>query len=92
MRPVREYDIIVHGVQHVQYFQGCGVSGTKFLDCYTGVGLDAYEAYENALESAVMDWDTEGAENWLGAPKPGEHQVPEDAHEEINCYVSVRLR
>ena len=45
-----KYEIINHGPEHSQYFQGCGVSFTKFDTVTTGIGTNAKEAYENAID------------------------------------------
>lgn len=45
-----EYDIVDHGIEHEQYFQGCGTAHTKYEHCFTGCGEDAREALEDALE------------------------------------------
>lgn len=56
MRKIKDYQIVDHGVEHVQYFQGAGVSFTRFTDdtCYTGVGDSPAEALEDALEQLAM--------------------------------------
>jgi len=48
-----EVKIIDHGIEHEQYFQGCGVAFTKYDVCYTGIGSNASEALEDALEQAA---------------------------------------
>lgn len=52
-----EFAIIDHGRQHSDYFQGCGVCGTQFDNVATGVGNDAREALEDALEQIASNWD-----------------------------------
>ena len=47
---ILDFEIIDHGVEHEQYFQGCGVAFTKFDDCATGIGDSLYEALEDAAE------------------------------------------
>ena len=55
---VNEYEIVDHGIEHEQYFQGCGVSFTEFTDIATGCGNDYAEALDDALEMlASNDWD-----------------------------------
>ena len=41
MKKIRSYEIINHGYEHSQYFQGGGVSYTPFDDVATGVGYYA---------------------------------------------------
>lgn len=38
-----QYQIINHGYENSQYFQGCGVSYTEFEHVQTGCGNDAKE-------------------------------------------------
>ena len=60
MKRIEEYEIINHGVQHSDYFQGCGTKFTEFTDVATGAGNSEREALDDALEDlALADWDTE---------------------------------
>ena len=92
MKQVNDCEVIVHGVEHEQYFQGCGVSFTSYTDVATGIGSTAREALEDALDSlAQNDWDVEGFEAEL--PSGAENiELPDDAHEELWVYVSVRVK
>jgi hypothetical protein len=96
MRKAIEHELIVHGVEHAQYFQGCGLSFTSFDDVATGIGGDAAEALEDALESlAEGDWEVD--EDAIRAELPAEKIIgvtvlPEDAHDEMWVYVSVRVK
>ncbi len=45
-KPIAEFEIVDHGIEHEQYFQGCGVSLTEFTDVATGIGNDAEEALD----------------------------------------------
>jgi len=46
------YQIINHGPEHSDYFQGCGTAFTPFKYCVTGIGDNAREAYDDALDQA----------------------------------------
>jgi hypothetical protein len=52
MKKAIAYEIINHGYDHAQYFQGCGVSLTDYDVCCTGIGDTAKEAYMDAVEQA----------------------------------------
>ncbi len=94
MKRIQSHEIIVHGVEHEQYFQGCGVSFTSYTDVATGIGNDAFEAFEDALESlAQCDWDVELADCWTDAPKADAARLADDDHdhEDLHVYVSVRV-
>ena len=59
MKPVLSFQIIDHGIDHAQYFQGCGISYTDFEDVSTGCGDNPKEALDDALDGlAQSDWDT----------------------------------
>lgn len=106
-RSVLEYEIVDHGIEHSQYFQGCGVSYTKYLECVTGIGDDFEEAIGDCLESlAQMDWDVEDLEKRILEEFGGEYPQTEsvtdrldydcaDESERENCelwyHVSIRV-
>ena len=95
MKTVIAYEIIDHGVEHEQYFQGCGTAFTEFTDVYTGIGDTPKDALEDALESAAWDdWNVDGIENDLSdesdIPEPEDDE--EDGLCELYHYVSLRLR
>ena len=94
MRTITDYEVIDHGVEHEQYFQGCGTAFTDYEDIATGVGDDPHEALEDALESlAQADWDVEHIANTLSHESGIDHDDDaEDAPAEIWHYVSVRVK
>lgn len=49
-----EHEIINHGYEYAGYFQGCGTYGSAFENVVTGCGMDAKEAYEDALDQMGM--------------------------------------
>lgn len=49
------YEILDHGMDHSQYFQGCGTAFSRFTHVWTGAGNNAKEAYNDALDQAYMD-------------------------------------
>lgn len=49
-KKILEFEIVDHGVEHSDYFQGCGVAFTKFSDVATGIGDSLQEALEDAAE------------------------------------------
>lgn len=100
-RPIRAYEIVDHGVDHAQYFQGCGVAFTDYELCVTGAGDNAREAYDDACEQlAQMGYDTAklptrprgirktDAVRHADCVEDGEH----DDFCELYYYVSIRVR
>ena len=48
------YSFDPQGVQHPQYWQGAGVSGTSWRACYTGYGTNEHDAATDAIEQAAQ--------------------------------------
>jgi len=64
MNTIGEFELIDHGIEHSQYFQGCGVAFTLFDNVVTGIGDNPAEAIEDCLEQIAMSgWETEGMES-----------------------------
>lgn len=88
MKTITSFQIIDHGVQNSQYFQGCGIAHTTFTGVATGIGSTRREALEDALESlAQNDWETNSIKNELSDCPT----VPDDA-EDCYHYISVRVK
>lgn len=51
---VTEFELIDHGIDNPQYFQGCGTAFTRFSHVVTGVGDNPREALDDALEMAAQ--------------------------------------
>ena len=86
------YEILDHGRDHSQYFQGCGVAFTNFTHVWTGAGDSSKEAYNDALDQAYMDIG-DLADKFQKRPvgftlRP---TVPHDS-EDVYFYVSIRAR
>jgi len=54
MKTIQEYEIVDHGIEHEQYFQGCGFSYTRFETVSTGIGNNLVEALNDAMEGLVQ--------------------------------------
>lgn len=98
---IGEFELIDHGIEHEQYFQGCGTAFTSFEDVATGIGDNPAEAIDDALESlAQMDWDTEGMERRIireCLPKgrrtlPTKPRVLARHGDEAHYYISIRVK
>ena len=100
MKTISEFEIVDHGIEHEQYFQGCGISCTEYEGVATGCGDNYAEAVDDALESlAQQDWETEGMEKrilrqeWgrmkrVLPTKPAVKASAEDCH----YYLSIRVK
>jgi hypothetical protein len=51
---ILDHEVVDHGVEGEQYFQGCGVAYTDFDDVATGLGDTFNEALADALESLAQ--------------------------------------
>lgn len=92
MKTIEAYQIVDHGIDNPQYFQGCGVSCTEYTDCATGIGDTYQEALEDALDFlAQNDWNTETVDT--EDDDPSRETVPGyiDALD-LHYHVSVRVR
>lgn len=57
-RKVEELRVIFHGYKHSQYFEGHGVSFSRFAYCATGIGESHSEALDDAIEQLCdSDYD-----------------------------------
>lgn len=103
MKTIGAYEILDHGIEHSQYFQGCGTSFTEYVDVATGIGDNAYEALEDALESLAQgEWSVDAIanrydENAQGICQDCEHYGKDDNDDvcegcELHYHVSVRVR
>ena len=89
---LKQYEIINHGYENHQYFQGCGVSWTDFTHCFTGCGGNAKEAYEDARDIAFQTLERDDAEALPFRPAGirARDRVPARC-EEAYRYVSIRV-
>lgn len=51
-----DFEIVDHGMELGDYFQGCGVAFTKWQHVVTGVGESAIAAYDDAVEQIAMGY------------------------------------
>lgn len=49
-----KYELIDHGPEHSQYFQGCGTAHTQYDECATGIGNDPREALDDCLNGIAQ--------------------------------------
>lgn len=60
---VQDYRIVFYGIDHEDYFQGHGISNSKWKDCACGIGNSNQEALNDALEQLAMsEWDVQDLE------------------------------
>lgn len=100
MKKIEAFEIVDHGFESAQYFQGCGTAFTEFKDVATGTGDTAREALEDALENlAQNDWDTSVIKNEMDASRSVSDLLHEQGASEKDIedsetyyHVSVRVR
>lgn len=102
MKKIIDYQVVDHGIYHSQYFQGCGVSFTKYDHCVTGIGNSAHDALDDCLEKlTMMGYDIPESLNLEASSasnnddvaqsyKDCNEEMPEDC--EMYYYVSVRIK
>jgi hypothetical protein len=93
-RVVSMFQILNHGPENESYFQGCGVALTEYTDVATGIGDDAKEAYEDAVEQlATNGWDVARLPKRPRGIRQADRLTREQGeHGEWHWYVSVRVR
>lgn len=91
-KSIKDYQVINHGMDHEQYFQGCGIVHTKFNHVVTGAGETAKEAYEDAVEQlASQGYDVRGVPTKPRGIRKTD-KIPSDAPDEIFWYVSICVK
>lgn len=88
-----KYEIINHGYDHSQYFQGCGTYGTDFEHVATGYGMNAKEAYEDAVEQVAMAGQGPNLPirpRGINAKDKVPAKIASEELNEIRFYVSIR--
>ncbi len=100
-KAIAEFELVDHGIEHSQYFQGCGTAFTEFTDVATGIGGDPAEAIDDALESlAQMGYETDGMEarilaeaNLAEMPHtPSVHDETQDDDGDCELYYHMSIR
>ena len=94
------YQLLSHGFDHSQYFQGCGVSFTSFQDVVTGAGGCEKEAFEDALEQMYMHSEKHGEtakeieeaekETIAALSEERDEEAEKEELNEIYYYFSIR--
>ena len=97
-KAIEAFEVLDHGIEHEQYFQGCGVSCTGYADVATGIGCSVAEAVDDALEQLAQgEWDVEGMERRI-CREYGKRRIPSKRTvlkrhgEDCWHYVSIRVR
>jgi hypothetical protein len=96
-KTIVEFELVDHGIENEQYFQGCGVACTQFEECATGIGDTPAEAIDDALEClAQQAWDVDGMEKRIladiGKRKMPQRPKVKARDEECHYYVSIRVK
>jgi hypothetical protein len=86
---ITDYELLSHGFDHSQYFQGCGTSFTSFEHVVTGCGGSEKEAFENALEQ-ITDADDSVLNGILERLSEDRHPSESEDMNEIYFYYSIR--
>jgi hypothetical protein len=104
---VSDYELIDHGIDAAQYFQGCGTAFSKFDHCFTGCGQTSGEALDDALEQLAMEsFDADQIESMINADYPtlrrdidahsecnwSENEEPTEEHEGCELYYYISIR
>jgi hypothetical protein len=89
-----DFEIVDHGIENEQYFQGCGVAMTCFDECFTGIGNNLKDAIDDALNQISENgFDLSLACTLVDecASLDSASSVNENSEEE-HYYASIRLK
>lgn len=103
MKRIEGYQLVDHGINHAQYFPGCGTALTEYEVCYTGCGSNFAEAMEDALDQIASDGDyniqgleAQIKEDYRLEKWPTEPSTDKYYEENEDCalyyYLSIRLK
>ena len=97
---ITNYEIINHGLEISDYFQGCGVSFTPYSYVVTGTGINLLEAINDALEQIAMSHSVnDGSIDELDRRMLEDNNLKRwpikphaclDENSEENYYISIR--
>ena len=98
MNRIRDFEVIDHGIELSQCFEGCGLAFTNFEIVVTGIGGNPAEAIDDCLEQmAQAGFETEGMETrimkqegWESLPTTPDVQTIYGSIEDIYYHVSIR--
>jgi len=95
MRLIGEFEIVDHGIEHEQYWQGCGLTFTAYEDIATGIGEDFAEAVGDALDAlAENGWNVDGMEKRI-CKAIGKRSLPKRPKVPVGwdeCHYRVSIR
>lgn len=94
--------IVDHGIEHEQYFQGCGTSFTSYEHVVTGYGNNAREAIEDCLEQMAISGfnvDNIDADRIIADEKISDDSVSSladdaeenESYDDHHYYISIRF-
>lgn len=86
MLKIKSFELISHGIDHSDFFQGCGVSFTSWSHVVTGIGSSEKSAFKDALDQIDGDFSelTDAGENLSN------DLIPENYNENCYYYFSIR--
>ena len=90
---IKSFDVVNHGWHHSDYFQGCGTSFTRYTHAFTGIGHNAKEAFEDAIEQACMSLPSVDHDRLPVRPRGIRKSdcVPTHCDENVYWHVTLRL-
>ena len=93
-KQIGDFEIVDHGIEHCQYWQGCGAD--VYEECASGCGENPADALDDLLEQIAMsgDWETDGLEGriceQLGIKKMPLRPRVKASMDEHYYYLSMR--
>lgn len=92
MKTITTFNLVDHGVEYPDYFQGCGVAFTSYANVATGIGDNPSEAIDDCLDMIAQGGiDTEGMEARIMAQE-GLDELPVFPFAPDGAYYHVSIR
>lgn len=92
-----DVQVIIHGADHPDYFQGCGTAFSDYNFCVTGCGMSAKQAFEDALDQLAdacdhhVDHHLTAAQRDFDSKSPYDRRIKITRHNsESRVFVSIR--
>jgi hypothetical protein len=97
-KQIGDFELVDHGAEHAQYFQGCGVAFTSFAYVATGIGDNPAAAIDDCLDQIAqagfatddMVARIKAQEGLEALPTTPDVQAIYGDNEDIYYYVSIR--
>lgn len=95
-----EYEVVRHGAEYADYWQGIGVALSKYQYVFTGLGYTEMEALDDCLDQIAMEFPSLGEFDFWAKWKTeiveqegitNESDIPNDMASDLAYRISIRF-